>query len=300
MSKNFYLLVDSGFHYCYLTTKWIQSFGNISSFKAILIRENKPSESLILQRNDFHKKYSGQTELTDSVFKELDELYPAMSKDPGITKLNRAFIQLFGVPEYSITSYPNTIFLGEDINGDPAREWVENNCSQNPPLFFSKIAQVCKPWWIEATKSRLLNFHTAVLPYARGIYSIENIAALKDIEAFREAAGATIHFIELELDTGPIIAVERITDPFRFNSIWEVKAYIIGTGYDLYADVAKRIILKPGTFPAGVAPVPSLRKYIFYRKDFTPVKLRQAEEGFLAMKKSLQMYDNYSINKQAC
>jgi phosphoribosylglycinamide formyltransferase 1 len=289
VSKDFYLLVDSGLHYCYAATRWIQSFGDMSAFKGILVCESKPSESLLLRRNDFHKRYSGQTKLTDSAFKELDELYPAMTKDPSITKLNRAFIQLFGVPEYSITSYPNTIFLGEDINGDCAKEWVENNCGQNPPLLFSKIAQVCKPWWIKATKSHLLNFHTAVLPYARGIYSIENIAALKDIEAFREAAGATIHFIELELDTGPIIAVERITDPFRFNSIWELKAYIIGAGYDLYADVARRIILKPGTFPAGVAPDPSLRKYIFYKKDFTLDKLRQSEEGFLAMKKSLQM-----------
>jgi phosphoribosylglycinamide formyltransferase 1 len=137
------------------------------------------------------------------------------------------------------------------------------------------------------TKSHLLNFHTAVLPYARGNFTIENIAALNDIEALREAAGATIHFIDLELDTGPIIAVERITDPFRFNSIWELKAYIYVAGYDLYADVAKRIILKPGTFPAGVAPDPSLRKYLFSKKDFMD-KVRQSEEGFLAMKKSFQ------------
>ncbi|NES69686.1 MAG: hypothetical protein F6K24_32965 [Okeania sp. SIO2D1] len=72
----------------------------------------------------------------------------------------------------------------------------------------------------------MVNCHSAVLPYARGMHCIENLAIYKNINQFRQAAGVTIHYVDEGVDTGSIIRTERIVDPFCFNSIWDLKGYI--------------------------------------------------------------------------
>src|SRR5579859_607244 len=109
----------------------------------------------------------------------------------------------------------------------------------NIPFVFVFLDQLLDPWWIELTDSRIINGHSAVLPYARGMFAIENVAISQNIEAFKKAAGATVHYIDTGIDTGPIIRAERLIDPLRFSSIWELKGRTFTSVFNLLIEVAK-------------------------------------------------------------
>lgn len=278
MKRGFYLLVDSCFVCCYVATMWIEEFKDKEEFKGVLVREDKPSESLVKRRIDFHTYYAGQRKLSEEMCCELAQLYGYFDET------DRAMAKMFGIPKYSVTHLPGTVFMGYDINGDFAKDWVARNSSDPQPFIFSHLGQILKSFWLEFADKNLFNVHSAVLPYARGIHSIENIAALNDIDLFNKAAGITIHLIDRGVDTGPIIKAERILDPFGFDSIWELKGYTFMTGYRLYTETVKRIVFDPFTAPVAIVGDPSLRGPNFRAKDLTMEQKRLSEKGYLSMK----------------
>lgn len=187
--KEFYLLVDSSFVCCYVAKICLEEFKNEEQFKGILVREDKPSESIIKRRIELHENHAEQKELSEQMCEELAQLYGSFDET------DRAMAQLFGIPKYSVTHHPNTVFLGQNINGDVAKDWLSKNCSHSQPFIFTHLSQILKPFWLEYTDN-IFNVHSAVLPYARGIYSIENVAALNDIDLFTKSAGTTIHMVD--------------------------------------------------------------------------------------------------------
>lgn len=278
MGKEFYLLLDSCFCCSYAVTIWLEEFQHNKNFKGVLIRENQPSVSLIKRRNDFHRYNAGQKIVNPAILRELKQLYPYFDET------EQAMINLFGIPKYSINHAVNTFFLGQDINGELAQSWTKNNIHNSQPLIFSHLGQIIKPWWIHTAGGYLFNVHSAVLPYARGIYAIENIAATRDVDSFRKSTGISIHLIDKGVDTGAIISASKICQPLRFDSIWELKGYIYELGYQKYAEMAKRFIFNHPTLPVPIASNPNLHGPNFKYKDFTEQQKRRAEEGYLAMK----------------
>ncbi|MGD1700881.1 formyltransferase family protein [Dapis sp. BLCC M229] len=109
------------------------------------------------------------------------------------------------------------------MNGEYANNWLIEVAENSPVYIFVFVTQILKLWWLEITKHQMFNCHTAVLPYAQGMYAIENMAINKNINQFRQAAGVTIHYVDEGVDTGSIIRIERIVDLFRFNSIWDLR-----------------------------------------------------------------------------
>ncbi|NEO34174.1 MAG: hypothetical protein F6K36_27970 [Symploca sp. SIO3C6] len=278
LTKEFYLLTESSVICSYLVSKWINNLAELPNFRGFLLKEDMPSENLIQKRKLFHGEYAGKKLLTDEDYQKLICLYPALDET------EKAMISLFGVSQYSTTEYAKTFFLGNDVNQEYAKNFLKENSKVSPPYIFACLTQILQPWWLEITNSQLFNVHSAVLPYARGMYSIENIAILRDINKFKKVVGFTIHYIDKGVDLGPIIRAERIIDPFRFNSIWELKGYIYMIEFDAYVKTAKEIISNNQTMPVGVIQNPSLRGPNFRIKNFAYDKLRQAEEGYLAMK----------------
>ncbi|MGB5967882.1 MAG: formyltransferase family protein [Spirulinaceae cyanobacterium] len=208
----------------------------------------------------------------------MSKLYPCFDETEA------AMISLFGIPKYSTTSYAKTTLLS-NFNGKSAKQWLTTVCEKDSsPYFFIGIGTILKPWWIEVSQSQIINAHSAVLPHARGIYALENIAASQDIEKFQEAAGTTVHYVDSGVDTGPIIRVKKVANPFGFNSIWELKGSIYSMGFDLLIEVTKNIVSSSGINPVGVSQNLSLKTPNFKQKDFTLHKRKQAEEGYLAMK----------------
>lgn len=278
VSKDFYLITESWLTYCYLIESWIENFETYPNFKGIIVAEKSPSKATIQDIKLFHKKYAGQKKINDNLEQSLRKFYPNFDAS------ERAMISLFGIPKYSITDYHKTFFFDGGINGEYAKQWLSKTCKNSSPFFFLGIGKILKPWWIDLSNSQVINVHSAVLPYGRGIYSLENIAALRDIQKFRQVVGTTVHYIDRDIDTGSIIRSQRIIDPFRFNSIWELKGYTYMTGFNLHVDVARDIVSNNETIPVGIVQNPSLRGRNFKIKDFTLDKQKQAEQGYLAMK----------------
>jgi len=262
-------------------SRWVNDFSENTHFKGVWVREEKPPQSILDDREKFHKEHAGQKELTQEMTRTLNRLYPYFDET------EQAMITMFGVPEYSVTSVPDpveTAFLGKNINGESAKRWVKENYPDSKPFLFSHLGQIVKPWLIKYAENRLLNVHSAVLPYVRGIYSIENIAAVQDVDLLRKAAGFTIHFINEGVDTGPIVRAERVRDPLGFNSIWELKGYVYHVGYRFYAETARSMLFDPDTISVGIVGDPQLQGVNFRSRQMTNEKKQQAEQGYLTMK----------------
>ena len=61
------------------------------------------------------------------------------------------------------------------------------------------------PWFVERWNRRLINIHPSLLPAFKGLNTHARVIA----EGAKDH-GATVHFVVSELDSGPIIAQERI------------------------------------------------------------------------------------------
>lgn len=281
-SQDFYLLTAHFLDSCYIVSRFMEEFEECANFRGVLIAEKKPSESVLEGRKRFHAEYGGQKEWSDEMEQKWFGLYPPINES------GQRMINFYGVPNFAVTHHPNTIFLGHNINSKFAKNCLKDVCKDTMPWLLAYLPKILKPWWIEITRSRVLNCHSAVLPYARGVHSIENVAALKDIDTFRQAAGITVHYIDAGVDTGPIIRAERVADPFRFNSIWELKGHLYMTGIEWYIQTVKDLLGPADTIPAGIMHHPDLRGPNYMRKHFTAEKRRQAEEGYLWMKSQVK------------
>ncbi len=278
LARDFYLLVENSYESCYLTARFIEHFKHSSHFRGVLVAEDQPEQDILQQRQLFHSEYGGQKNWNNEMEKSWLGLYQPLNK------ASRMMIQLYGVAKFAVTQHPNTIFLGHEVNGSFAQNCLSDICRKTTPWLVTYLPTILNSWWIEIAQSQILNCHSAVLPYARGMHAIENIASQKNINAFQQAAGITIHYIDSGIDTGSIIRAERVTDPFRFNSIWELKACLYMTGVEHYIRTVRDIIDLTSTIPVGIRPSADLYGKNHLRKHFTPLKRQQAEEGYLWMK----------------
>lgn len=285
-NRNFYLLSDSSIICSYLVSQWVDTFRNAPGFQGVLLKEEVQPESVIQARKAFHTQYAGHKKLTNEGERSLIDLYP------NLDRTERAMIENYGVAPYPASGSPKTTFLGENVNGQPTKEWLKELVKDSPPFIFVCMTQILKHWWIEMTQSQIINIHSAVLPYDRGMYAIENMAIIGDINQFRKAAGITIHYLDNGVDTGNIILAQRIIDPFQFDSIWELKAYSYILEFNLYVKTAQEILFDPQTRPAGICQNPALQGPNFRIKDFTQEKQLQAEQGYLLMKNMAKQENN--------
>lgn len=182
-------------------------------------------------------------------------------------------------------SAKKVIYLGQNLNGLFAKNWVEENLSVTNAWIFSHVGQILKPWWVNFCGGQLLNMHSAVLPYARGANAVQNVAALKDSVALRKVAGASIHYIDAGVDTGNLIRAERIAKPFQYENLWQLIAAIYNLGDSMYVRLAQDLILNPDANPVGFDVGQGSQGLIYLRKDFTAQKRQDAEQNFLEMRK---------------
>ena len=274
MAIKFFLLTETNFHASYLVTEWMNHFAGVPEFMGVAVRASAEPQGVKALRESLHQEFQGQHELPEIALQTFREVYP------GLSKTDQAMIKLSGVPAHAVTAYPQTIFLGTDLNHQHVRQWLSQ---VTPAFFFIFLDQLLAPWWIETTHAQIVNAHSAVLPYARGMYAIENIAMRQDIDYFRQAAGSAIHYIDNGIDTGPIIKRENLADPFAFESIWEVKAASFSSTFELLVQACQSM-LKSRQIPRGTLIDPSLRGPNFNSRDFTEEARKKAEEGYLKMK----------------
>ncbi len=280
----FFLLTENTFHSGYLVNQWLDEFGTDPEFLGVTLRADPLPEEVLANRASFHERLHGRRELSDMEQRELLALYP----DAGDTDF--AMVKLLGIPARPVTALdPGTAtFLGHDLNSARAEAWLTAMSQAHERLHgFVFLDRLLASWWIKTTAGMLFNAHSAVLPHARGMFAIEQVAARADAEYFRRAAGATVHFVDEGVDTGPIVRAERLDDPFAAESIWECKGRSFATGFRLLTEVARDAqasrIAPPTPQTDGTEdrePGPE-----FKRRDFAQATKAAAERGYLEMRR---------------
>lgn len=106
----------------------------------------------------------------------------------------------YGLPEkwYDPGLYPNKKEYEADI-----LEWLEQ--LDIDMIILSGYMRIVGPTLLEAYPGRIVNLHPALLPDFPGAHSIADA-----FEAGVDHTGVTVHFIDEEVDHGPIIIQERV------------------------------------------------------------------------------------------
>jgi phosphoribosylglycinamide formyltransferase 1 len=276
---SFILLTENTFCASYLVDKWFRVFGDVPTALNIGIRAEPQQARLLVRRDTFHHQQKGRKLLDKAAERELLDLYP------NISETDLALIRAFGIPGRP-AACDSVVYLGRDINGPESFGWLSSiTRGRRPVHVFVSLCRLLAYWWMTKANGRIYNAHSAVLPYARGMFAIEQVAATGDIDHFRNAAGATVHVVDEGVDTGPIVRRERLVDPFGATSIWECKARSFILGFDLLLEVAENVAsdrVLPSRMPEP--PEEAFGSPEFRRRDFGADRKAAAESGYLMMK----------------
>jgi phosphoribosylglycinamide formyltransferase-1 len=90
-------------------------------------------------------------------------------------------------------------------------------------------------------KGRILNIHPALLPKfgGQGMYGMNVHRAV--VEAGESESGVTIHLVDAEYDTGPILAQESVP-VYPDDTAEDVAARVLKTEHSFFAQTLQRII----------------------------------------------------------
>jgi phosphoribosylglycinamide formyltransferase-1 len=275
------LLSEGSFHASYLISGWLAEFAGAPDFEEVCVRDTPSPERLALydRRFAFHRRHAGLRRLSGTQWSELEELYG----EPSETE--RAMIRCFGVPPLPERPDGLVRLLGNRLNSPPVRDWLTRRCARTPrPFLHVFLDRLLAPWWIDLTGGRIVNAHSAVLPYARGMYATEQVAAEQDAERFRLCAGASVHYIDNGVDTGPVIRAERFRDPFGFDTLWDCKAHSFAAAFRLLIATARDLRDHPSVEPAGLRLAPGTSGPDFKSADFDAERRAAAAAGYRAMR----------------
>jgi phosphoribosylglycinamide formyltransferase-1 len=274
------LLTEDTLHSAYLVAQWYEAFPETAAAHGVALRADPLPASVRVARDDFHDRHGGQRDLDAQAWAELGEIYP------GINESDHAMVTLFGLPERPAAGYPGTVFVGRGVNDTAAWAWLDALCAgPDEPYVFVFLDRILAPKWLSRTGNRVVNAHSAVLPHARGMYAIEQVAARQDVDHFRDAAGATVHQVDTGIDTGPIVNRRHLVDPFGYASIWECKAHSFMLAFRLLVEAARGATAQlEGPLPVIAAEPSPHGSPEFRRAAFTPERRAAAERGYLDMK----------------
>jgi phosphoribosylglycinamide formyltransferase-1 len=281
--RRFALLIEDQLHMSVLASIWNRKFADL------------PDMSLVVQevvgcpdyptRQMFHERYCGKRYFSTVELEELLALYGGCISEP-----EKEIIASSGLPPCAPDKFPRVLRVS-NLNSTEMRDWalaVVDAC--NDFWCFIFLDTILAPWWVGLPHTRIVNAHSAVLPYARGMCALEQLALTGSKSEFETAAGATVHYIDDGVDTGPVIRAVRLREPFRYSSLVAMKVACYELAFQLLCSVAQEVIANPQREPAGmilggVGPV-------FRRQQFTPEKSRLAGDRWLAMKSATGLTDS--------
>jgi phosphoribosylglycinamide formyltransferase-1 len=94
-------------------------------------------------------------------------------------------------------------FTSREVWSTALRDLVK---AQDPDLVVSAgFMRILSPVFVEAFSDRLINLHPALLPAFRGAHAVRDA-----LEMGVMVTGSTVHFIDNEVDHGPIILQEAV------------------------------------------------------------------------------------------
>ena len=95
--------------------------------------------------------------------------------------------------------------------------------------------RLLSPDFITAYRGRILNIHPSLLPSFPGLH-----AQLQAVEYGVKFSGCTVHFVDEELDHGPIVA-QRVVPVFDDDTEETLSARILDREHELYIEAVAQI-----------------------------------------------------------
>jgi phosphoribosylglycinamide formyltransferase-1 len=265
---------EGGLYASYLTNLFFRDFNGPSKFGGLLILGDPISGGRKRRLAAFHNSNSAMVGAAESVFNKGRELYPDLNST-GVE-----IIKAYGVPSLVPMDGERVHYVGADVNGPETRRAILDIVGPHPHSFvFCFLNCIFDALWFK-TGVRLINGHPAVLPYARGIGAVEHFAAVEAWDDFERSVGATVHYMDEDIDTGPIILQARLVKPFAYESLARVRAHCLLSTFELMARVANLLNNEPEVVPVGIAQCEATRYRLFKRKERTKEVREAAAAAF--------------------
>ena len=100
-------------------------------------------------------------------------------------------------------------------------------------ILLAGFMRILSPEFVRVWKGKILNIHPSLLPKYPGAHAIKDA-----FEAEEKETGVTIHFVNEEVDAGPIILQRRV--PIEANDTLEtLEARVHATEYELYPEAIR-------------------------------------------------------------
>lgn len=107
-------------------------------------------------------------------------------------------------------------------------------------IFLAGYMRIVGPTLLEAYENKIINIHPSLLPQFPG-----NRAVAEAFEAGVQETGVTIHYVDEGIDTGPIIAQEKVD--IRTDDTFEtLKSRIHQVEHQLYPRVINHLVQEKG------------------------------------------------------
>jgi len=120
------------------------------------------------------------------------------SNTPGARALERA--ERAGIPT---SAFPAEDYAGRDERDEAMASWLEQRDVRL--VVCAGYMHLLRPCFLERFPGRVVNTHSAPLPDFPGARPIEDV-----LEAGVPETAATVHYVDEGVDSGPVIAAERV------------------------------------------------------------------------------------------
>lgn len=270
MEKEIFILTEVEFHTSYLINMIEKNNHDLLMVKYIIRNKNNVSSKALTL---VHEKLSGLHKLSHDDMELLKSVYGSVSNS------ELSLISRYGVPKLHALSGEDIIEV-DSFNNKEVKKFLElNKKNENCALIF--LDCILDDWWIDFFDKKIVNAHSAILPYARGMNAIEQhclaIDSAKELEA---AAGATLHYVDSGIDTGNIIKQNGLKMIWKLSSLWDLKAESYMCAFSLmreYISCKNSFLFSDGVLQDSIGP-------IYSRTTFTKEVAVNANTKFLKLK----------------
>ena len=268
--NNYYIVTEAFYHTSFLVNSAIELIEQSKKYdKVILVIRNKLK--LTKETLDFVHDSSN--------FSDKESQISAIYQTYGtISAAEQALLEYHDIPKRHCLSGANTVQF-EDLNSLEVQSMVRSDVSNKCAGIF--LDCILQPWWITVFSGKVINAHTAILPYVKGMYAIEQyILSCSTVESFENSAGATLHYIDNGVDTGAIIKTKLLPDIWSCNSISHVKAESYLQAFGLLIQYS----FSENAFCLNDAKPQEFGGQEFFAKNYTSEKCELSNSKYLQFK----------------
>ncbi|MGI6594313.1 MAG: phosphoribosylglycinamide formyltransferase [Christensenellales bacterium] len=152
----------------------------------------------------------------------------------GIFAIERAKNANIPVSIYDKGNYENLSLMYADLIDELKEKEVEY-------IVLAGYLTILTPNIINAYRQKIINIHPSLLPKfgGKGYYGLKVHKAV--IEAKEEVSGATVHFVDEEIDTGDIIAQVKVP-VYEYDTPEILQARVLKEEHKLYIKALKKVL----------------------------------------------------------